>query len=420
MSRKNKSKNVTSIAIKLNSIFVRDLFFKFLWIDIFLIIFLIGFWCIDGEINFYGELIPNAKRSIDFYPLENSTYTVVWENGKTMIKEAESFLYLIIRVAEAIGILEGFYILKEIIFGTMKIRKVLKPLDEIAETANRLGNINFDEEKFQSLEEAISKISPIISDEKIYTGDSELHGLEEAINNLLERMRDSYRQQARFVSDASHELRTPISVIQGYANMLDRWGKEDESVLNESIAAIKSEAENMKNLVEQLLFLARGINGKTEINFNELLLNDLINEVFEESKMIDEKHIYRYITSENIIIYGDISLLKQAARILIENAAKYTEENEIITLRIGVNEKGEPYFSVQDNGIGMSEEDIPHIFERFFRADTARVRKNGGTGLGLSIAKWIIDGHKGYFSVLSRKNIGTRITVFLPGSSVKF
>ena len=419
MSKKNKAKNVTSIAIKLNSIFVKDLFFKFLWIDIFLIIFLIGFWCIDGEINFYGELVPNAKRIIDFYPLENSTYTVVWENGKTMVKEAESFLYLIIRVAQAIGVVEGFYILKEIIFGTMKIRKTLKPLDEIAETANRLGNINFDEEKFQNLEEAISKISPIISDEKIYTGDSELHGLEEAINNLLERMRDSYRQQARFVSDASHELRTPISVIQGYANMLDRWGKEDESVLNESIAAIKSEAENMKNLVEQLLFLARGINGKTQINCKELLLNDMINEVFEESKMIDEKHVYKCKASENIIVNGDIGLLKQAVRILIENAAKYTEENQVITLKTGVNEKGEPFFSVQDNGIGMDEEDIPHIFERFFRADTARVRKNGGTGLGLSIAKWIIDGHKGYFSVLSRKGIGTRITVFLPENSVK-
>ena len=139
----------------------------------------------------------------------------------------------------------------------------------------------------------------------------------------------------------------------------------------------------------------------------------MINEVFEESKMIDEKHQYRYDNSEEIIVYGDIGLLKQAARILIENAAKYTDENQVITLKTGVTEKGEPYFSVQDNGIGIDEEDIPHIFDRFFRADAARVRKNGGTGLGLSIAKWIIDGHKGYFTVLSRKGIGTRITVFL-------
>lgn len=409
----NKSKNVTSIAIKLNSIFVKKLFFKFLWIDVFLILFLIIYWCFEMEINFYGEFVINAKRIFEFYPIESSTYTVVWDNGKTMVKEAGSFLYMVQMVVEGISIIEGLFVLKEIIFGTMKIRKTLKPLDEMAKTASILSNINFDEEKFQNLEDAISKISPIVSDEKIYTGDSELRGLEDAINNLLERMRDSYRQQSRFVSDASHELRTPISVIQGYANMLDRWGKEDESVLNESIIAIKSEAENMKNLVEQLLFLARGINGTTQINSKELLLNDMINEVFEESKMIDEKHQYRYDNSEEIIVYGDISLLKQAARILIENAAKYTDENQVITLKAGVNEKGEPYFSVQDNGMGMDEEDIPHIFDRFFRADTARVRKYGGTGLGLSIAKWIIDGHKGYFSVLSRKGIGTRITVFL-------
>lgn len=414
MNKVNKAKNVTSIAIKLNSIFVRKLFSKFIWIDIFLILLLVASWCINAEINFYGEFVQSAKRTASIFPIENSTYTVVWSSGQTMVKEASSFIYFLQRIIGTMAAIEGVFLLKEIIFGTGRIRKTLKPLYEIAETASRLSNMTFDEEKFQNLEDAISKISPIISDEKIYTGDSELHGLEEAINNLLERMRDSYKQQARFVSDASHELRTPISVIQGYANMLDRWGKEDESVLNESIAAIKSESENMKNLVEQLLFLARGINGKTQINHKEFLLNDMINEVIEESKMIDKNHIYKYYDSEEITVYGDIALLKQAARILIENAAKYTDENEIIILKTGVNEKGEPYFSVQDNGIGMDEEDIPHIFERFFRADTARGRKNGGTGLGLSIAKWIIDGHKGYFSVLSRKGIGTRITIFLP------
>jgi signal transduction histidine kinase len=414
MNNVNPTKNVTSIAIKPNSIFVRKLFSKFIWIDIFLIFFLIVAWCINGEINFYGEFVQNAQRTATFFPIENSTYTVVWDNGQTMVKEASNFIYFLQRIVGAIAVVEVLFLLKEIIFGTAKIRKTLRPLDEIAKTASRLSNMTFDEEKFQNLEDAISKISPVISDEKIYTGDSELHGLEEAINNLLERMRDSYKQQARFVSDASHELRTPISVIQGYANMLDRWGKEDESVLNESIAAIKSESENMKNLVEQLLFLARGINGKTQINRREFLLNDMMSEVLEESKMIDEKHIYRYYESQEITVYGDIVLLKQAARILIENAAKYTDENEVIILKTGISEKGEPYFSVQDNGIGMGEEDISHIFERFFRADTARGRKNGGTGLGLSIAKWIIDGHKGYFSVLSRKGIGTRITIFLP------
>lgn len=414
MSNKSKVKNVTSIAIKLNSISVRELFFKFLFLDICIIAILIGFWCIEGEIQFYGEFVKNAQRTINFYPIETASYKVVWDDGKTLVKEASEFLYNIIKLIKIIGIIEGILLLEELIFGTARIRKILKPLNEIAETANRLSDMAFDEEKFHNLEDAISKISPVASDERVHIGDNELQGLEEAINNLLDRMRDSYRQQARFVSDASHELRTPISVIQGYANMLDRWGKEDESVLDESIKAIKSESENMKNLVEQLLFLARGINGKTQLQITEFSLNDMMTEVFEESKMIDKNHLYKYIEEEKATVYGDIGLLKQTARILIDNAAKYTDEGECIILKTGISSKGEPYFSVQDNGIGMEEEDVTHMFERFFRADTARVRKNGGTGLGLSIAKWIIDNHKGYFSVLSRKDIGTRITVFLP------
>lgn len=411
---KNKTKNVTSIAIKLNSIYVRNLFFNFITLNIGLIIILTVLWCIDSENNFYGDIIQNAQRSFDFYPIETSKYTVIWDNGKTMVQDASIFLYSIRKILIVIGIMEGIFLLEQIIFGTAKTRKVLKPLNEIAETASRLSNMDFDEEKFQSLEDAISQISSVTSDDRIHIGDSELQGLEDSINKLLDRMRDSYRQQARFVSDASHELRTPISVIQGYANMLDRWGKNDESVLEESIAAIKSESENMKNLVEQLLFLARGINGKTQLNIRAFLLNDIMQEVLEESKMIDKNHIYSYINSENVSVYGDIGLLKQTARILVENAAKYTEQGEVIIFRTGRNDKGEGYFSIQDNGIGMDEDDVAHIFERFFRADTARVRKNGGTGLGLSIAKWIIDNHKGYFSVLSRKEIGTRITVHLP------
>ena len=414
MSKKSKIKNVTSIAIKLNSISVRELFFKFLFLDLCIVAILIGFWCFQGEVDFYGEFVKEAKRNISFYPIETASYKVVWNDGKTLIMDVSKLLYSIKKVMSIIVILEGILLLEEIIFGTAKIRRTLRPLNEMAETASRLSNMVFDEEKFHNLEDAISKISPTTSEERIHIGDNELQGLEEAINNLLDRMRESYRQQARFVSDASHELRTPISVIQGYANMLDRWGKKDESVLDESIKAIKSESENMKNLVEQLLFLARGVNGKTQLQMKEFLLSDMMEEVFEESKMIDEKHIYKYIENEETTVYGDMGLLKQTARILIDNAVKYTEEGESIIIRTGVSSNGESYFSIQDNGIGMDEGDVTHMFERFFRADTARGRKNGGTGLGLSIAKWIVDNHNGYFSVLSRKDIGTRITVYLP------
>ena len=200
--------------------------------------------------------------------------------------------------------------------------------------------------------------------------------------------------------------------------MLDRWGKTDENILNESIEAIKSETEHMKKLVEQLLFLARGDSGKTKLNISRFSLNDMIHEVYEESSMIDTGHSYQLILNENISdISADPSMLKQTARILIDNASKYAPQGSTVTLKTKLTENSEPAFIIQDEGIGISEGDAPHIFERFFRSDPARSKDNGGTGLGLSIAKWIIDRHGGYFDLISRKDIGTRITVVLPRSS---
>ena len=269
------------------------------------------------------------------------------------------------------------------------------------------------DEKFHNLEDAISSIAPNRPDAKISIGDRELQGLEDAINNLLMRMHESYRQQARFVSDASHELRTPISVIQGYAAMLDRWGKNDESVLTESIEAIKSESEHMKKLVEQLLFLARSDSGRQKMAFEKFFLSDVMREVYDECVMIDQTHNWEIEVNEQVECVGDIDMIKQTARILTDNASKYTPENGNIRIRAFYAD-GVPCFAVQDSGVGIAQEDIPKIFERFYRSDPARNSSTGGTGLGLSIAKWIIDRHQGYFKVLSRPEIGTRVIVYLP------
>ena len=162
--------------------------------------------------------------------------------------------------------IEGVIVLLRLILDLLRIRKQLKPLDEMARAAMDLSNIDVSiDDRFQKLESAIDRLSPAEEDAALATGDAELEGLESAVNKLVERMRDAYRQQARFVSDASHELRTPIAVIKGYADMLDRWGKEDEAILEESIQAIKTESDAMQHLVEQLLFLARGDSGRTPV-----------------------------------------------------------------------------------------------------------------------------------------------------------
>ena len=135
-------------------------------------------------------------------------------------------------------------------------------------------------------------------------------------------------------------------------------------------------------------------------------------EIYEESLMIDENHRYRLLESgESREAEIDPGLMKQAVRIMIDNAAKYTPKGEEILLSYGITDKGNPYLQVQDQGQGISGEEVPHIFERFFRADEART--TAGTGLGLSIAKWIVDKHGGHFEVLTVKDLGTRIRIVL-------
>ncbi|MEG2071767.1 MAG: HAMP domain-containing sensor histidine kinase [Oscillospiraceae bacterium] len=311
------------------------------------------------------------------------------------------------------------------IFARQKIRAQLAPLYKLTKSALEISDRenpnggahpkpeSFDEDgRIHNLESAIDSLKPEAPNSRLQTGDKDLKGLETAINSLIERTRASYSQQIRFVSDASHELRTPIAVIKGYTDMLDRWGKEDEKILAESIAAIKSETDQMNQLVEQLLFLARGDSGRTKLKIQEFSLSDMLREIYDESIMIDKNHDWDIFAENEITAEGDLAMLKQACRILVDNAAKYTPLGETITLKTILDSKGAPTIVVQDNGIGIAGEDMSHIFDRFYRSDPAR--QQGGTGLGLAIAKWIVDRHEGYFEIISREQIGTRISIHLP------
>ena len=242
----------------------------------------------------------------------------------------------------------------------------------------------------------------------------ELRSLARAINAMLDRINKAYSAQMRFVSDASHELRTPIAVIQGYASLLDRWGKDDPEALQESIQAIRSEAKSMERLVEQLLFLARGDNDTQPVKPTRFDLTALAGEVLREEEMIHEDRVFLPRWGEEPVpVYADQGLIKQVMRILMDNSVKYSGPDSRIYLRV-LELDGHARVTVQDEGMGISPEGIPHIFDRFYRTDQSRDRKTGGTGLGLSIAKWIIDRHGGWFEVVSREGVGTRISFLLP------
>ena len=339
------------------------------------------------------------------------------------VEDVTGVFYLLCGGGFFLSLLHSFIFLMMRLGTRRQIQKQLEPLYRMARTAVRLSDESLPdaarvkprdmgEQKIHNLESAIHRIEPDSPNSELHTGDTDLRGLEEAINNLVERTRQSYSQQVRFVSDASHELRTPIAVIRGYADMLDRWGKTDPKILDESIDSIKTESAHMSRLVEQLLFLARGDSGRQRLELLPLSLTELMGEVYEESVMIDAEHLWELRADEGLFTLGDDAMLKQAVRILVDNAAKYSAAGETIRLKAVRDAQGAPLLTVQDSGIGIPGEDMSHIFERFYRSDPAR--RKGGTGLGLSIAKWIIDNHGGHLDVLSGDGLGTRITIHLP------
>ncbi|MBQ4094697.1 MAG: sensor histidine kinase, partial [Oscillospiraceae bacterium] len=171
---------------------------------------------------------------------------------------------------------------------------------------------------------------------------------------------------------------------------------------------------NMNRLVEQLLFLARGDSGRTQLQLQTVSLTDLMRELYSECEMIDKQHTYTLHADGEVSVQADRALLKQAARVLCDNAAKYTPEGGEIMLRAGVDSEGAPCLSVEDRGIGISKKDAPSLFNRFFRADKGRQQNAKGSGLGLSIAKWIVQQHGGKLDVTSVENVGTRIRITLP------
>ena len=416
----SENKRMNSIARRVSTSFVLRLLLIMLLINAVLITNFLAWTAYSMEKTALGSAWQaDLTRAFDYdgslpvrTRLERMNYTFSLPGGAKHTVAAGQILLTMIRAMNVV-------IIAEIVIAVLQYRGfkrrtllLLSPLQKIAQTAQALSETQFDEQKFHSLEDAIQNISVLSPSARLSTGHSELIGLENAVNNLISRMHDAYRQQTRFVSDASHELRTPIAVIKGYAELLSRWGKDDPKVMEESVNAMLAEANNMQRLVEQLLFLARGDAGRTAFAPKKVDLRELLLSAVDEYKLIGTQHVFRIRAEEPVFTFGDEAMLKQALRILADNAIKYSPEGSIITLRAGYSPQGMAILSVQDNGTGISAEDMPHLFERFYRSDPARTR--GGTGLGLAIAKWITERHEGHIDVFSSLDLGTRFTLNLP------
>lgn len=300
-----------------------------------------------------------------------------------------TILIQILMATNAIGLLIA------VISGMYISRRILHPIRDITKTAKEI--------EVSDLDRRIET-----------TGDKdELQELAKTFNHMLDRIQTGFEQQRRFVSDASHELRTPVTVISGYANMLDRWGKQDPAALEEGITAIRSEAANMYELIEKLLFLAKADHQKQALAKTTLTMQPLIDEIVQETRLIAPEHHILLAGNDPGAVYADASAIKEMLRIFIENSIKYTPAGKSISIA-SKNTGSHLDISIEDTGIGIPEEDQPNIFDRFYRVDKSRTKTSGGTGLGLSIARWIADQHVSTIRLASKPGDGTKITVSIP------
>ncbi len=246
------------------------------------------------------------------------------------------------------------------------------------------------------------------------TGD-ELQRLSETLNDMLARLEAAFLEARRFTADASHELRTPISVIRTSAEIAlrrDRPAVEYRQALSD----IQREAERTSTLVQDLLTLARadaGVDGLQRTDVDLVSLANGVRQRFAASCEGAGLSLEADTPATPVLLNGDLAAISRLAVILVDNAVKYTPAPGRVTVRIRP-EKRTAVLEVEDTGPGIAAEDLPRVFDRFYRADKARSRDSGGAGLGLSIARWIAERHGGSIAIDSQPGCGCRVTVRLP------
>ncbi len=264
---------------------------------------------------------------------------------------------------------------------------------------------------------AVDNTEKVLAEEKLRGLNRELEEKvkirTEELDNANKELSKVLELKSKFISDASHELRTPLTVIQGN---LDLAKQEFQSELPEAFRHIGKEVEQMTGILADLTMLTNTDAASETINHGTVDANLIADAVVQTLKVLAKQkniELRLLIEGEENELIGDESKLEKMLLNIVRNAIKYTEENGVIEVRTRRN-KEQVEFVVSDTGIGIPEEDLPYIFERFYRVDKARSRKEGGTGLGLSICKWIVEAHGGKISVASEIGVGSVFTISLP------
>ncbi|MGW9527684.1 HAMP domain-containing sensor histidine kinase [Paenibacillus terrae] len=282
--------------------------------------------------------------------------------------------------------------------GIFLSRQLMRPIQSMTGTMIRIRKKGLHEERVQ------------VSD-----NNDELSNLGKVFNELIDQLERSFLQQKQFVEDASHELRTPISIIEGHISLLNRWGKHDPAILDESLRVSVQELERLKGIVNDLLELTRAESKNLEQDVPAIDISHTIQYTLTNFNMLHPDMIFREELNplEKVQIKITPQHLEQLLLIMLDNAVKYAGSSKEI-LVTGTLERNEVCIHITDYGIGIPTEDLPYLFDRFYRVDKARSREQGGTGLGLAIAKQLVKRYNGDIRVSSIENIGTTVTLGFP------
>jgi heavy metal sensor kinase len=277
----------------------------------------------------------------------------------------------------------------------LSTKRALAPLENVSQTARQITRTG----------DLTRRIS--------YQGypEDEVGQLIQAFNQTLERLEILFNSQQRFIADVSHDLRTPLTVIKGNVDLIRRLGCKEEEIFD----SIDVEVKRLTRMVEDLLLIAQAETGRLPLDKQDLALDTLLLEVLDQAYVLAEGKLdLQLIEIDQVMICGDHDRIKQAILNLISNAIKYTPPGGAV--RISLEKKqGQAVISVEDTGPGIPEEDLPHIFERFYRVEKSRTRgEDAGFGLGLSIAYWIINRHQGEIEVETEMGEGSIFRVILP------
>ena len=315
--------------------------------------------------------------------------------------------------------------------GTLEIGRTLKTMDAYVNNLNSIqwtstllsiafsliGGYLFAQLALYPITEIIRTIKDIhglgLSRRIEITSDSkdEIYELSITFNEMLDRIESTFAQQQRFLADVSHELRTPLTVIESYANLLKRWGSKDPEIQEEAIREIQSEAERLRHLTESLLDISSI--EREEVKLAPLELVSFLKKSIKPFRHVYQRNIRLQVDKRQIFYPISEQRLKQLLVIFLDNAIKYSAKEVLVWLE---EDQDFVEIGVKDKGIGIPEEDLPFVSERFYRVDKVRNRSTGGKGLGLSIANSIVSRYGGEMEVKSSPGQGTEVLVRFPKS----